>query len=110
MTPYQDQDLSGDWEFKILRSVTGAFGKPEKLKEALDQEAKAGWVLVEKFDNGRIRLKRPASARSTCLAGPTLTGQGLTSMTRGNMCWTEVVTMLCHCKTPGKTRGRLLYK
>jgi len=64
MTPYQPQDLSGDWEFKILRSVTGAFGKPEKLKEALDQEVKAGWALVEKFDNHRIRLKRPASARS----------------------------------------------
>jgi hypothetical protein len=64
MTPYQPQDLSGDWEFKILRSVTGIFGKPEKLKEALDQEAKAGWALVEKFDNSRIRLKRPTSARS----------------------------------------------
>lgn len=64
MTPYQSQDLSGDWEFKILRSVTGAFRKPEKLKAALDQEARAGWALVEKFDNSRIRLKRPASARS----------------------------------------------
>lgn len=64
MTPYQPQDLSGDWEFKFLRSVTGSFGNPRKLKEALDQEAKAGWALVEKFDNQRIRLKRPASARS----------------------------------------------
>jgi len=64
MTPYQPQDLSDDWEFKILRSVTGIFGKPEKLKEALNQEAKAGWALVEKFDNSRIRLKRPVSARS----------------------------------------------
>jgi len=64
MTPYPPQDLSSDWEFKILRSVTGTFGKPEKLKEALNQEARAGWALVEKFDNSRIRLKRPASARS----------------------------------------------
>lgn len=63
MTAYQPQDLSGDWEFKILRSVSGAFGKPEKLREALEQETKAGWVLVEKFDNHRIRLKRPTSAR-----------------------------------------------
>jgi hypothetical protein len=62
MTPYQD--LGGDWEFKILRSVTGAFGNPKKLRKALDQEAMAGWTLVEKFDNGRIRLKRPGSARS----------------------------------------------
>ena len=64
MTTYQPQDLSGDWEFKILRSPTGSFGNPRKLKEALDQEAKAGWALVEKFDNSRIRLKRPVSARS----------------------------------------------
>jgi hypothetical protein len=30
----------------------------------LDQEARAGWTLVEKFDNRRIRRKRPVSARS----------------------------------------------
>ena len=66
MTPYQPQDLNDGWEFKILRSLTGAFGKPEKLREFLDEEAKAGWVLVEKFDNNRIRLKRPAMpARQT---------------------------------------------
>lgn len=64
MTSYQSQDLSGDWEFKILRSSTGAFGRPGKLHKVLDQEARAGWVLVEKFDNQRIRLKRPVSARS----------------------------------------------
>src|SRR5437762_4775739 len=63
MTPYHPQDLTGDWEFKILRSMTGAFGRPEKLKAILEEEAKAGWILIEKFDNGRIRLKRPASAR-----------------------------------------------
>src|SRR5262249_11887368 len=64
MTTYQPQDLSGDWEFKILRSLIGSFGTPGKLQKALDQEAKAGWTLVEKFDNRRIRLKRPVSARS----------------------------------------------
>jgi hypothetical protein len=64
LSSYSDRDLADDWEFKILRSQTGAFKKPEKLREALDQEAKAGWVLVEKFDNSRLRLKRPASARA----------------------------------------------
>ena len=63
LTEYSPRDLADDWEFKILRSNTGAFRRPEKLKETLDQEARAGWVFVEKFDNGRIRLKRPASAR-----------------------------------------------
>jgi hypothetical protein len=64
MTNYRPEDLSGDWQFKILRSPTGAFGNPGKLQRALEEEALAGWVMVEKFDNGRIRLKRPASARA----------------------------------------------
>ncbi len=63
MTTYTPQDLSGEWEFKILRSMTGAFKNPQRLKEILEQERQAGWEFVEKFDNDRIRLKRPASAR-----------------------------------------------
>jgi hypothetical protein len=64
MTTYTPQDLSGAWEFKILRSMTGAFKNPQHLKEILEQERQAGWDFVEKFDNNRIRLKRPASART----------------------------------------------
>ena len=64
MTSYTQTDLIEGWEFKILRSVTGAFGKPDRLRQALEEEARAGWVLVEKFDNQRVRLKRPASARA----------------------------------------------
>lgn len=63
MTTYNSSDLSEDWEFKILRSMTGAFKNPNHLKNALEEEARSGWVLIEKFDNSRIRLKRPASAR-----------------------------------------------
>jgi hypothetical protein len=63
LTSYEPRDLNEDWEFKILRSMTGAFKNAQKMRDALDEEAKAGWVFVEKFDNGRIRLKRPASAR-----------------------------------------------
>lgn len=64
MTGYTAADLAEGWEFKILRSATGAFRNPQRLKEALEQEARSGWVLVEKFDSSRIRLKRPASARA----------------------------------------------
>jgi hypothetical protein len=64
MTAYEPRDLAEDWEFKILRSMTSAFKNPNKMREILDEEASAGWVLVEKFDNGRLRLKRPASARA----------------------------------------------
>ena len=35
------------------------------MKTALEEEAPAGWVLVEKFDEGRIRLKRPTSAKES---------------------------------------------
>ncbi len=60
---YSERDLADGWEFKILRSSIAAFGDREKLRTALEEESRAGWVLVEKFDNARIRLKRPASAR-----------------------------------------------
>jgi len=63
MTPYTQQDLNQDWEFKILRSAAHWFKKPEYLRQCLEEEARAGWVLVEKFDDGRVRLKRPALAR-----------------------------------------------
>jgi hypothetical protein len=63
MTPYTHKDLTEDWEFKILRSLSNAFRKPERLAEILEEEGKAGWILVEKFDNRRIRLKRRAKCR-----------------------------------------------
>lgn len=65
MTPYTREDLAEGWEFKILRSMSNAFGKPERLNQALQDESRAGWVLVEKFDNARIRLKRPATAKAS---------------------------------------------
>lgn len=63
LTPYSTSDLAQDWEFKIVRSAMGSFRKPEFLRQVLEEEARAGWVLVEKFDNQRIRLKRSALAR-----------------------------------------------
>lgn len=64
MTPYTPSDLAEGWEFKILRSSTGRFRDPAWLQSVLQEEQRAGWTLVEKFDNGRIRLKRPAKARA----------------------------------------------
>jgi hypothetical protein len=63
MTTYSPRDLDEDWEFKILRSARGSFAVPERLREILADEARAGWKLVEIFDQYRIRLKRPASSR-----------------------------------------------
>ncbi|MCG3124786.1 MAG: hypothetical protein GIKADHBN_03273 [Phycisphaerales bacterium] len=64
MTGYTATDLADAWEFKILRSATGAFKKPEVLRSILEEEGRAGWVMIEKFDSQRVRLKRPAAARS----------------------------------------------
>jgi hypothetical protein len=64
MTHYSARDLNEDWEFKIIRSATRTFRDPEKLRAILEEEAKAGWVLVEKFDDQRVRLKRPASFKN----------------------------------------------
>lgn len=63
MTRYTREELDGDWEFKIMRSVTNAFSNPQTLADALEVEALGGWQMVEKFDDGRVRLKRPAAAR-----------------------------------------------
>lgn len=63
MTRYANQDLEGGWEFKIIRSATGAFGKTRVLAQALEEERLGDWELVEKFDDNRVRLKRPTSAR-----------------------------------------------
>ena len=64
MTPYSPRDLAEDWEFKILRSNFATFRNPAKLRAVLDEEQRGGWVLVEKFDDRRIRLKRPAGTKA----------------------------------------------
>jgi hypothetical protein len=63
MTPYSKQDLDDGWEFKFLRSATGKFRDPIFQRAVLEEEARAGWTLIEKFDNTRLRLKRPTSER-----------------------------------------------
>ncbi|MCR4405859.1 MAG: hypothetical protein NUW24_02900 [Anaerolineae bacterium] len=64
MTHYTPDDLNNDWEFKIVRSGTGAFRKAEVLNKLIEEEARAGWIMLEKFDDYRIRFKRPRSARA----------------------------------------------
>jgi len=65
MSSYSAEELAAGWEFKIVRSATGGFKRPEFLQQVLEEEKRAGWTLVEKFDNSRMRLKRPASARAS---------------------------------------------
>src|SRR5689334_14885346 len=62
MTTYGPDDLD-DWEFKIVRANRAVFGNPGTLSRVLAEEARAGWTMVEKFDNSRIRFKRRRRAR-----------------------------------------------
>lgn len=63
MTKYTREELNNDWEFKIVRSGTGKFSKRDVIEQVRAEESIAGWVMVEKFDNYRLRFKRPFSAQ-----------------------------------------------
>jgi hypothetical protein len=51
------------WEFKILRSTQESFRDPLVFKQVLEEEAIAGWILLEKLDDRRLRFKRPIAMR-----------------------------------------------
>jgi len=63
MTGYTPSDLNDQWEFKIVRSHTNAFNKPDVFRQMVQEESLAGWELLEKLDDDRVRFKRPVSAR-----------------------------------------------
>jgi len=57
MTGYNPGDLQGHWQFKIVK---GTFKTQAQIDAVVNEQAEFGWVLVEIFDHGRIRFKRPA--------------------------------------------------
>lgn len=59
---YRPEDLAGDWEFKIVRSGSPIFRKLEILRQVREEESIAGWTLLEKLDDFRLRFKRPSKA------------------------------------------------
>jgi hypothetical protein len=63
MTPYSREEIYKEWEFKIVRAQASPFNKPATFQKLIEEEGRAGWQLVEKFDNSRVRFKRPRSAR-----------------------------------------------
>jgi len=62
MTTYKSDDLDG-WEFKIVRANTGKFKNSENIEKVRLEEARAGWELLEKFDDYRLRFKRRVEKR-----------------------------------------------
>jgi hypothetical protein len=63
LTPYNAEDLDG-WEFKIVRANSRKFKDTEAVHRLCEQESHAGWEMVEKFDDSRIRFKRRVEMRS----------------------------------------------
>lgn len=57
-----DKRPSG-WEFKIVRASRAIFHNPTVFQHLCDEEAQAGWILLEKLDDQRVRFKRPIAFR-----------------------------------------------
>lgn len=64
MATYNRDDLDG-WEFKIMRSTFGKFSSQQAIEKVCAEESPAGWELVEKFDQHRLRFKRRVERRSS---------------------------------------------
>jgi hypothetical protein len=62
MTGYTGEDLEG-WEFKIVRANTRKFRDPAVVRRLCEEEGRAGWEMLEKFDDCRIRFKRRVEHR-----------------------------------------------
>ena len=63
MTKYNGDELE-KWEFKIVRSNFARFKNYQVVQKLCAEEARAGWELLEKFDDSRIRFKRPIDKRA----------------------------------------------
>lgn len=58
-----DQQLVG-WEYKIVRANRDLFRDQAVLQKLCQEEAKAGWILLEKLDDRRVRFKRLIALRN----------------------------------------------
>lgn len=58
----REMRLAG-WEFKIVRANRDLFRDPAVFGRLCDEEGEAGWILLEKLDDRRVRFKRPVALR-----------------------------------------------
>ncbi|HEY9649042.1 MAG TPA: hypothetical protein V6C95_00155 [Coleofasciculaceae cyanobacterium] len=58
-----DPQLVG-WEFKIVRANGDLFRDPAVFQRLCQEEALAGWILLEKIDDRRVRFKRLIALRN----------------------------------------------
>lgn len=51
-------------EYKVVQSTTPYFAKSQNISAVMAEEEKAGWRLLEKCDNYKLRLQRDISHRA----------------------------------------------
>ncbi|MFM6188765.1 MAG: hypothetical protein ACKPEN_13985 [Planktothrix sp.] len=56
--PESPYPVLNDWEYKIVRANRDVFRNPSIFKRFCQEESEMGWILVEKLDDRRVRLKR----------------------------------------------------
>ncbi|MBC6480627.1 MAG: hypothetical protein GDA56_25535 [Hormoscilla sp. GM7CHS1pb] len=61
---------TGDWEYKIVRASSDLFRDPKVFRKLCREEEYAGWVLLEKLDNQRVRFQRSRASRQPIAPGP----------------------------------------
>ena len=97
LTRYESNTSSDQpkgWEFKILRTRSGGFRSRKVLSRVCAEEAQAGWILLEKLDNHRLRFRRPVTARDRdihCNIDPYRTHYGISEIVET---WTTVIVIL----------------
>ncbi len=97
LTRYESNTSSDQpkgWEFKILRTSSGGFRSRKVLSRVCAEEAQAGWILLEKLDNHRLRFRRPVTARDRdihCKIDPYRTHYGISELVET---WTTVIVIL----------------
>lgn len=97
LTRYES-NMSSDqpkgWEFKILRTSSGGFRGRKVLNRVCAEEAQAGWILLEKLDDHRLRFRRPVTARDRdqhCEIDPYRTRYGIAESVET---WTTIIVLL----------------
>jgi hypothetical protein len=97
LTRYESNTSSDQpkgWEFKILRTSSGGFRSRRVLSKVCAEEAQAGWILLEKLDDHRLRFRRPVTARdrdNQCKIDPYRTRYGISEMVET---WTTIIVLL----------------
>lgn len=54
---------STEWEYKIVRAHYDLFRNAQEFIKLCEEEAQAGWILLEKLDDRRVRFKRSVAMR-----------------------------------------------